>query len=125
MGKAIGAFVGGVVGAGAGAGLGSAIASLVVPGVGPILAGGIGAASILGLGGAVAGEKIGDMSENAMDQGVLRDDVLLYRELLKRRKTLVVANLHADNLAETAGAIMQWKGAEDIDEARSEIRKAA
>src|SRR5206468_10147040 len=42
MGKAIGAFVGGVVGASAGFGLGSAVASLVVPGVGTILAAGIG-----------------------------------------------------------------------------------
>jgi len=125
MGKAIGAFVGGVVGASAGFGLGSAVASLVVPGVGPILAAGIGAASLLGLGGAVAGEKIGDRSENAMDQGVPRDDVLLYRELLKRRKTLVIGNLHANDLAETAQTIMQQHGSEDIDEARREIRKAA
>jgi hypothetical protein len=125
MGKAIGAFVGGVVGASAGAGLGSAVASLVVPGVGPILAAGIGAASLLGLGGAVVGEEIGDRSEDAMDQGVPRDDVLLYRELLKRRRTLVIANLHADDLAETARVVMQQNGAQDIDEARREIRKAA
>jgi len=125
MGKAIGAFVGGVVGASAGLGLGSAVASLVVPGVGTILAAGIGAASLLGLGGAIAGEEIGDRSEDAMDQGVPRDDVLLYRELLKRRRTLVIANLHADDMAETARTIMQQNGAENIDEARKEIRKAA
>jgi len=122
MGKAIGAFVGGVVGA---SGLGSAVASLVVPGVGTILAAGIGAASLLGLAGAVAGEEIGDRSEDAMDQGVPRDDVLLYRELLKRRRTLLIANLHADGMAETARTIMQQNGAENIDEARKEIRKAA
>ncbi len=125
MGKAIGAFVGGVVGASAGFGLGSAVASLVVPGVGTILAAGIGAASLLGLGGAIAGEEIGDRSEDAMDQGVPRDDVLLYRELLKRRRTLVIANLHADDMPETARTIMQQNGAENIDEARKEIRKAA
>jgi len=125
MGKAIGAFVGGVVGATAGLGLGSAVASLVVPGVGTILAAGIGAASLLGLAGAVAGEEIGDRSEDAMDQGVPRDDVLLYRELLKRRRTLVIANLQADDMAETARTIMQQNGAENIDEARKEIRKAA
>src|SRR5438067_10992067 len=125
MGKAIGAFVGGVVGASAGLGLGSAVASLVVPGVGPILAAGIGAASLLGLGGAGAGEKIGDRSENALDEGVPRDDVLLYRELLKRRRTVVIANLHADDLAETARVVMQQNGAENIDESRKEIRKAA
>ena len=101
------------------------MASLVVPGVGTILAAGIGAASLLGLGGAVAGEKIGDRSEDAMDQGVPRDDVLLYRELLKRRRTLLIANLHADGMAETARTIMQQNGAENIDEARKEIRKAA
>jgi len=118
-------LVGGVVGASAGFGLGSAVGSLVVPGVGTILAAGIGAASLLGLGGAIAGEKIGDRSEDAMDQGVPRDDVVLYRELLKRRRTLVIANLHADDMAETARTIMQQNGAENIDEARKEIRKAA
>src|SRR6266496_302009 len=97
MGKAIGAFVGGVVGASAG----------------------------LGLGGAVARQEIGDRSEDAMDQGVPRDDVLLCRELLKRRRTLVIANLQADDMAETARTIMQQNGAENIDEARKEIRKAA
>src|SRR5438093_12157036 len=54
MGKAIGAFVGGVVGASAGLGLGSAVASLVVPGVGTILAAGLGASTLLGDAGDVA-----------------------------------------------------------------------
>src|SRR5689334_18762582 len=75
MGKAVGELVGGAAGASAGLALGSVLASLLVPGVGPIMAAGIGAAALLGLGGAVAGAKLGHESEDALDQGVPKDDV--------------------------------------------------
>jgi len=42
MGKTMGAVVGGSAGVGAGLALGSAVASLMVPGVGPIMAAGLG-----------------------------------------------------------------------------------
>src|SRR5207237_2484888 len=50
MGKTLGSYVGGILGAGAGLYLGSALASLVVPGVGSILAMVIGADASVGLG---------------------------------------------------------------------------
>src|SRR5690242_10208916 len=48
MGPAMGAVLGGAVGASTGLTLGSVIASLMVPGVGPIMAIGLGAAAVLG-----------------------------------------------------------------------------
>ncbi|MGH9882702.1 MAG: hypothetical protein ACRD6N_14800, partial [Pyrinomonadaceae bacterium] len=51
IGKALGGTVGGAIGAASGATLGAAAASLMVPGVGPVLAAGILGAAVLGLGG--------------------------------------------------------------------------
>ena len=84
MGEAVGGLVGGAVGAGAGLSLGSAIASLFVPGGGMIFAIGLGAAALLGIGGAAAGATAGEASEHAADAGVPKDDIVVYRELLKR-----------------------------------------
>ncbi len=103
MGKTLGSYVGGIMGAGAGLYLGSALASMAVPGVGPILAAGIGAAAALGLGGAAVGGTVGNATEHAMDEGVPKDDVVVYRELLRRRGSLV----------------------EDVETFRKEIKDAA
>ena len=54
MGRAMGAAVGGAVGAAGGASLGAAAASLLVPGVGPVIAVGLIGAALLGTAGAVA-----------------------------------------------------------------------
>src|SRR5205807_2039544 len=92
MGKAMGAYLGGVVGASAGLSLGSAVASLFVPGVGPIMAAGIGAAAVLGVGGATAGATMGHATEDAMDEGIPKDDVFFYRHLLKQGRSVVLVN---------------------------------
>jgi hypothetical protein len=118
MGEAMGGVVGGAVGTGAGLSLGTAVASLFVPGVGTIFAIGLGAAALLGLGGAAAGATLGEASEHAADIGVPKDDTLLYRELLKRGRSLVIANTDDSQLAARATEIFQRQGSEDIDEAR-------
>ena len=51
MGKAMGGAVGGALGTAGGAGLGAGVASLLIPGVGPVLAAGLVGAAILGVGG--------------------------------------------------------------------------
>ena len=125
MGEAVGAVVGGSVGASAGLALGSAVASLLVPGVGTIFAIGLGAAALLGLGGAAAGAKAGDESEHAMDTGVPRDDVFFYRQLLKRGRSIVIAEVdHADQ-ASAAREVFQQRGGEDVDAARKELQSVA
>src|SRR2546421_10371097 len=110
MGKTLGSYVGGIMGAGAGLYLGSALASLAVPGVGPILAVGIGAAAALGLGGAAVGGTLGNATEHSMDEGVPKDDVVVYRELLRRRRSLVIVNFDLEELADRAPDEMQKNG---------------
>lgn len=118
MGKTVGEFVGGVTGASAGLALGSALASLFVPGVGPIMAAGIGAAAVLGLGGATAGAKLGHESEDALDQGVPKDDVFLYRHLLKEGRSLMIVEAENDHQISAASEILKSNGSEDIAQAR-------
>jgi hypothetical protein len=125
MGEAVGGVVGGAVGASAGLSLGSAIASLLVPGVGTIFAVGVGAAALLGLGGAAAGASLGEASEQAADIGVPKDDTFVYRELLKRGRSLVIANVDAPALASTAEEVFKRQGTEDLDEVRKFILPAA
>src|SRR4051812_34531065 len=90
--NALGAVVGGTVGAGAGMGVGAAVASMLVPGIGPIFAAGVGVGALLGLGGAVAGGALGGESEKDLDTGVPKDDILLFRELLKRGRSVIIAS---------------------------------
>ena len=125
MGETVGAVIGGAVGASAGLSLGSAVASLLVPGVGPIFAIGLGAAALLGLGGAAAGAKAGDVSEHAMDTGVPRDDVSFYRELLKRGRSIVIAEVNYEDEAKTAREIFEQRGGENVEAARKELHSAA
>ena len=123
MGKTVGALLGGAAGVGAGLSLGSAVASLFVPGVGPILAAGLGAAAALGLGGAAVGASAGDATEHAMDEGVPKDDVLLYRDLLKQRRSLVIANVESDKHAEIVRSVLGHNGAQDADSAHKEWQR--
>lgn len=125
MGKALGAVVGGAVGAGAGFALGGMAVSLAVPGVGPILAAGLGAAALLGLGGAAVGAGVGHASESAMDEGVPKDDVDFYRDLLRKGRSLVVAEAHSDAQAEEVRSLFEKHGAEDTEDARKTWRPAA
>src|SRR5215471_1882592 len=66
MGPAVGTLVGGSIGAASGLMTGAAVASLLVPGVGPILAGGFLGAGLLGLGGAAGGAAVGEALEETI-----------------------------------------------------------
>lgn len=125
MGKAMGAVVGGAVGGSAGLAGGAAIASMMVPGVGTIFAIGLGAAAAWGLGGAAAGAKAGDVAEHAADVGIPRDDVAFYHELLRRRHSVVIANVDSEEHAARAREVFKRCGSEDVDKIRGELKKAA
>jgi hypothetical protein len=124
MGNALGAVVGGTVGAGADMGVGAAVASMLVPGVGPIFAVGVGAGALLGLGGAVAGGVLGGESEKDLDTGVPKDDILLFRALLKRGRSVIIASTDLDETAEAVHVTMKRHSGQDVAEARAEIGKA-
>lgn len=124
MGKAVGTLLGGVIGASGGLSLGSAVASVLIPGVGPIMAVGLGAAALLGAGGAAAGARIGHQSEDAMNDGIPKDDVFLYRDLLKQGRSIVIVNSADDDAAKTARRVLEQAGAEDSDAARRRWKDA-
>src|SRR5256885_15870764 len=74
MGAAVGSVVGGALGAAGGFSAGSALASLMLPGVGPILAGGLLGTGLLGLTGAAGGAAVGDALEDTIS-GLPHDEI--------------------------------------------------
>lgn len=125
MGTSVGALVGGGIGASAGLAGGAAVASLLVPGVGTIFAIGLGAAALLGIGGAAAGATAGKAAEHALDIGVPKDDLRLYHDLLRRGRSLVIANVESDDQASIVKEVLRAQGAEDTDAARGELGRTA
>ena len=58
-----------------------------------------------------------------MDEGVPKDDVLLYRDLLKQRRSLVIANVESDKHAEIVRSVLGHNGAQDADSAHKEWQR--
>jgi len=110
MGKAVGAVVGGAMGLAAG----EAIASLLIPGVGPILAIGIAAAAL----GAVGGGAAGGAVENSMTDGLPGDELFIYEDALRRGRSVVIAMAEDDEQAQAVRGALEESGAESIDRAR-------
>ena len=117
MGRAMGGAVGGAMGAAGGATLGAAVASLLVPGVGPILAAGVLAAAVLGVGGAAAGAAAGDALEDAIAPGLAHDELFFYEDALRKGRSVVIAFVDDENV-ERVKKIFADAGAESIDAAR-------
>lgn len=113
MGKAIG----GVVGGAAGLNIGAAIGSLLIPGVGPVLAITFGAAAV-GIGGAVAGATAGGALEEVWTKGVPKDEVFFYEDALRQGRTLLVALSEDAEQLESGRKIIEKSGAESLDAAR-------
>jgi hypothetical protein len=118
MGGAVGGLVGGAVGAAVGAPVGAALASLLVPGVGPIVAIGIAGAAVLGAGGVAAGVATGHAIENRLFTGLPEDEVFFYEDALRRGRSVVVAFAPDDDEARAARALLEEGGAESLDAAR-------
>lgn len=119
MGTAVGTLVGGSVGAASGLTAGAALASLLVPGVGPILAGGFFGASLLGLGGAAGGAAVGEALEDRVS-GIPRDELYVYEDALRKGRTIVIGEADDDLHAEAVRQALTQAGAETIDAAREQ-----
>lgn len=117
MGKAMGAVVGGAMGIAGGAGLAPAIASLLVPGVGPVVGIGILASTLLGAIGAVGGSAVGAALESEVFKGLPEDELFVYEDALKKGRTVVVVMAEDDEADAVRGAL-ELAGAETIDRAR-------
>ena len=114
-GTAIGAVVGGATGAAIGMPLGAAM-SLMVPGVGPVIALGLIGAALFSAGGAAVGSAL----ETTLSRGVPRDDLFLYEDALRRGRSIVVALADDDTTAERARHTLIEAGGVDVDRARDE-----
>ena len=118
MGRAMGAAVGGAMGAAGGATAGLAVASLIVPGIGPLLAFGMVGAALLGVVGAAAGSAVGDQIEEGLGEGIPHEDVYLYEDALRHGHTVLIAYADEGDQADNAAEAMRAAGAEDLDAMR-------
>jgi len=119
MGGALGGAVGAALGVAGGLEAG-AVASILIPGVGPVLAIGLIGAAILGAGGAAAGALAGSALEKGIDDGLPRDELFVYEDALRRGRSIVLAFADNEQTAERARAELARAGAESVDAAREE-----
>src|ERR1700733_12271198 len=117
MGKAMGAALGGAMGVAGGVGLVPMIASFLIPGVGPVLAIGVAGGLILGALGAVGGGAVGGKLEGDVFEGLPEDELYVYEDALRKRRSVVVVMAEDDEADAVRGALGH-AGAERIDRAR-------
>lgn len=118
MGKALGTAVGGALGVAGGLHLGAAAASLLVPGVGPILAAGLIGAALLGAGGAGVGMAAGGALEDSIATGLPHDELFIYEDALRRGRTVLIVTADDDEGGEGIRQVLAQSGAESVDAAR-------
>ena len=120
MGPALGSVVGGAVGASSGM-MTATVLSILVPGIGPVTAIGLGALGLLGLlGGAVAGAVAGGALEEALTSGLPKDELYVYKDALRRGRTVLIALVEEASQATAARAALEQAGAESLDAARAQ-----
>ena len=112
MGKAVGGVIGGAVGMAAGMELGAAAATILIPGVGPVLAMGMAAAAILGVGGVVGGAAAGAALEKDSTTGLPVDELFVYKDALKQGRSVIFVEARDDDEAAKAHAVFANAGAE-------------
>ncbi|HJZ79858.1 MAG TPA: hypothetical protein VKD91_05915 [Pyrinomonadaceae bacterium] len=120
MGPAVGGAVGAALGTAGGLGAGTAVATVLMPGVGPVLAFGLIGAAVFGAGGAAAGVLVGNALEKGIADGVPRDEMFVYEDALRRGRSIVIAFADDAQIAESARAALARAGAESVDAAREE-----
>jgi hypothetical protein len=119
IGPAIGGTVGGALGIAAGSQLGPVAASLLIPGVGPVVAIGIGAA-ILGAGGLATGIAAGKKLDEVAAPEPSHDpnDVFFYHEALRRGRAIVLVIVSSDQEEDRIWKQLASGGGESLDAAR-------
>ena len=120
MGGALGGTVGAAMGAAGGMQIGAALASLLVPGVGPVLAAGVIGAALLGVGGAAAGAAAGSAMEESVE-GLPHDELYVYEDALRKGRSVIIVTTDDDARIEAArGVLASQPGVESIDAARED-----
>ena len=109
--KTLGAVAGGALGLGVGEGL----ATLIIPGVGPVLAAGMIGGAVLG---ALAGGAVAGSHESAIFPGLPGDEVFIYRDALRQGRTVLIVAAESPEEAKEVQVHLERAGAESIDSAR-------
>ena len=120
MGKAVGGVVGAAIGTAAGAPLGMILANAVLPGVGPTIAIGLAASALLGATGAFGGAAAGSSLENALTEGLPKDEIFVYEDALKQGRTVMIVFADDRGQADLAREILKRNDAESVDAAREQ-----
>lgn len=120
MGSALGGTVGAALGVAGGLEAGATAASILIPGVGPVIALGLIGAAIFGAGGAAVGALAGNALEKGIAEGLPRDELFVYEDALRRGRSVVLAFADNEQTAERARAALARAGAESVDAAREE-----
>jgi hypothetical protein len=120
VGQAMGAAVGGAIGAAGGATLGLAAASLMLPGVGPVVAFGLLGGALLGGTGAAIGSVVGESLEEGLGEGVPHEDIYLYEDALRHGRSIVIAHAQEGAQADAVRDVLDRQGALDTDQLREE-----
>ena len=100
--------------------LGTAAATILIPGVGPVLAIGLAAAAILGVGGVVGGAAAGAALEKDSTTGLPADELFVYKDALKQGRSVIFVEARDEDEAAKARAVFAHTGAGSIDAAREE-----
>jgi hypothetical protein len=97
--------------------MGALGASLLLPGVGPIIAIGVAAAAILGVAGAVGGAAVGDALDESLTEGLPVDELFVYEDALRKGRAVVIAFAANQKQAGATRQLLLQEGAESIDSA--------
>ena len=120
IGAPLGGAVGGALGAATGSAIGTAAASLLLPGVGPVIATGVIAAVVLGVGGAAFGSRAGGDIEDATEVQPPARDAFFCEEALRRGRVIVVALVETQHQAEAVRRALSRAGAESLETTRED-----
>lgn len=104
-----------VTGGALGAGVGEMVATMILPGAGLVIALGLAGGALLG---AIGGEEIGRAAENTFFAGLPEEELFVYEDALRHGRSVVIATLSDDKLAEAVRGAFDHNGAESVDRAR-------
>ena len=118
VGKAFGGLLGGALAAAGGMELGVAVASLMMPGVGPVLAIGAAAAALAGAGGVAGGAALGKHMDESVTRGLPTDELYLYKDALRKGRSILIVQSDDEEQATKVRSLLSSAGAESLDAAR-------
>jgi len=107
MGAAVGGVVGGAVGLSGGVQIAAALTSLLVPGVGTVLAAGFAGAALAGVAGAAGGAAAGRALENALTEGLPKDELYFYIDELKKGRSVIICRSGDEQKLERARQLLE------------------